>query len=106
MENLYLQINNGLPVNHPALENNLIQAFGHIPTGWEIFNRIELCELETFQMLEIPNPAYIKTDSGWTDAWFVREMTVEEREIKQRAIDEELELRKNKTPTIIPVTTI
>lgn len=106
MANLYLQIENGLPVNHPALEKNLIQAFGHIPTGWEIFNRVELYELETFQVLETPDPAYIKTDSGWTDAWFVRDMTVEEREIKQRAIDEEIELRKNETPTIIPVTTI
>lgn len=106
MEKLYLQIENGLPVNHPAFENNLIQAFGRIPTNWEIFNRIEFCEVETFQVLEIPDPAYIKTDSGWTDAWFVRDMTVEEREIKQRAIDEELELHKNKMSTLIPITTI
>jgi len=106
MAKLYLQIENGLPVNHPAFENNLIQVFGCVPRGWEIFNRIEFPELETFQVLEIPEVAYVKTDDGWTDAWFVREMTIEEKQIKQRLIDEEMATIGTEILPTIPVTTI
>ena len=39
--NLYIQIENGLPINHPAFEDNLIQAFGKVPDHWEEFVRVE-----------------------------------------------------------------
>ena len=106
MEKLYIQIKNNQPVNHPAFEENLIAAFGHVPIGWEIFNRIEFPELETFQVLEIPKPPYQKINGVWTDAWFVREMTIEEKEIKQRLIDEEMAAVRIKVLPTLPVTTI
>ena len=38
--NLYIQTENGQPINHPAFEDNLIQAFGEVPAHWAPFNRI------------------------------------------------------------------
>ena len=38
---LYIQVENGQPINHPAFADNLTQAFGQIPNTWEPFYRIE-----------------------------------------------------------------
>ena len=38
---LFIQIQNEQPVNHPVYDFNLIQAYGTIPQGWAMFNRIE-----------------------------------------------------------------
>jgi hypothetical protein len=106
MSKLYIQIENNAPINHPAFEENLISAFGKVPENWEPFSRIEFQEVGTFQVLEFPSPPYKKVNGVWTDAWYLREMTVEEKEEKQRIIDEAVALiRKEILPTI-PVTTI
>ena len=39
--NLYIETNNGQTINHPAFEDNLIQAFGSIPEHFEPFVRVE-----------------------------------------------------------------
>jgi len=39
--NLYIQVENGITKNHPAFEDNLIQAFGSVPQQWELFIRVE-----------------------------------------------------------------
>ena len=39
--NLYIETENGATKNHPAFEENLIQAFGSIPEHWEAFIRVE-----------------------------------------------------------------
>jgi hypothetical protein len=40
-DNLYIQIANGAPVNHPAFESNLIDALGAVPSDWAPFTRIK-----------------------------------------------------------------
>ena len=39
IENLYIRIENGIPVNHPVLESNLLQLFGEIPNNYFTFKR-------------------------------------------------------------------
>lgn len=81
---LYIQVENGQTVNHPAFEDNLIQAFGSVPTNWEPFNRIERPSTGIYEV--IPNePTYQKINGIWTDVWAVRPMTVEEKTAKQQA---------------------
>jgi hypothetical protein len=82
---LYIQIENGQPINHPAFEDNLIQAFGSIPEHWEPFTRIERPTLGVYQVLESDEPVYAKVDGVWTDVWSVRDITAEEKATKQQA---------------------
>jgi hypothetical protein len=82
---LYIQIENGKTINHPAFEDNLIQAFGAIPANWEQFNRIER-PTPIYQILESDEPVYAKVDGIWTDVWVMREMTMEEKTTKQQAV--------------------
>ena len=54
--NLYIRVENGQPVNHPSLEENLIQAFGEVPSNWEPFVRVVppfLGDYETFDDPEV-----------------------------------------------------
>jgi len=79
--NLYIQIENGQPINHPAFEDNLIHAFGSIPSNWEPFTRIHqpLDLLTTpFQKAEF---SYALGNDGktWQDVWTAVEITEEER---------------------------
>jgi hypothetical protein len=82
--NLYIEIENGQPKNHPAFEANLIEAFGSVPTQWEPFIRVEQPVLEEYEVLDPNEPTYEKVNGVWTDVWVLRSMTVEEKAIKNQ----------------------
>ena len=82
--NFYIETENGLTKNHPAFEDNLIQAFGSIPAHWEPFIRVER-PTGVYQILESEEVVYGKVNGVWTDVWAVREMTAEEKTDKQQA---------------------
>jgi len=84
--NLYIETENGVTKNHPAFEDNLIQAFGEIPSRWEPFTRVERPVLGIYQVLESDESVYVKVNGVWTDIWSVREMTTEEKTAKQQAV--------------------
>jgi hypothetical protein len=84
--NLYIETENGAIKNHPAFEDNLIQAFGSVPAHWEPFTRVERPVPGVYQVLESDTAVYTKVDGVWTDVWTVREMTAEEKTAKQQAV--------------------
>lgn len=84
--NLYIEIENGQIKNHPAFEENLIQAFGVIPEHWEPFVRVERPAIGMYQVLESEVATYTKVDGVWTDVWAVRDMTVEEKAAVQQSV--------------------
>ena len=84
--NLYIQIENGQPVNHPAIDDNLIAIFGIIPPNWEPFARVEKPVPNVYQVLDGEDPAYEKVNGVWTDVWPLRNMTVAEKTAKQQAV--------------------
>lgn len=83
---LYIETENGQTKNHPAFEDNLIQAFGSIPSHWEPFVRVERPALGTYQLLNSDEPTYEKVDGTWSDVWSVREMTEQEKLEKQQKV--------------------
>ena len=87
--NLYIETDsNGNPINHPAFEDNLLQAFGAIPAHWEPFNRVERPKLSIYQVLDSQESTYQKIDGVWADVWTVRDMTAEEKaNVQQLAKD-------------------
>jgi hypothetical protein len=84
--NLYIETQDGQPVNHPAFEDNLMQAFGALPAHWEPFTRVERPAPGVYQLLESEEAVYAKVDGVWTDVWSVRDMTAEEKTAKQQAV--------------------
>jgi hypothetical protein len=84
--NLYIETENGQTKNHPAFEDNLLQAFGAIPDHWEPFTRVERPIPTVYQVLESDEPVYTKIDGIWTDVWALRDMTAEEKAAKQQAV--------------------
>jgi hypothetical protein len=82
---LYIEIENGQIKNHPAFEDNLIQAFGAVPAHWEPFVRVERPAIGMYQVLESEAATYTKVDGVWTDVWSIREMTAEEKETTRQA---------------------
>ena len=84
--NLYIETENGQTKNHPAFEDNLIQAFGAVPTQWEAFIRVECPVPAVYQVLDSQESTYQKIDGVWTDVWALRDMTAEEKTAKQQAV--------------------
>ena len=82
---LYIETENGQVKNHPAFEDNLLQAFGRIPDHWEEFVRVERPVPTVYQVLESDEATYAKVNGVWTDVWAVRDMTSEESVAKQQA---------------------
>ena len=83
---LYIQVENGLPVNHPAVEENLIQAFSAVPENWEPFVRVEdPTRTNKTIVLTQPEPVYQKVDGVWCDVWLTRPKTMEELAEEKRA---------------------
>lgn len=83
--NLYIETENGATKNHPAFEDNLIQAFGSVPNNWEAFVRVERPIPTLYQTMD-DEPTYSKVDGVWTDVWSLRDMTAEEKLAKQQAV--------------------
>jgi hypothetical protein len=77
--NLYIEIENGQTKNHPAFEDNLIQAFGSVPENWEAFVRVEKPQTTLYEVLDIAESGYKKVDGVWKDVWVVRQMTESEK---------------------------
>lgn len=92
--NLYIETENGVTKNHPAFEDNLLQAFGAIPEHWEPFTRVERPIPDVYQVLESEQPVYEKVDGVWTDVWHLRDMTVEEKEAKQQEVQARFSARE------------
>jgi len=83
--NLYIETENGQCKNHPAFEDNLLQAFGQIPAHWEPFTRVPRPEVGVYEVLDSDQPTYQKVNGAWTDVWALRPMTDEEKTAKQQA---------------------
>lgn len=81
MMNLYIQVQDGQPINHPAFENNLLQAFGAIPENWEPFVRVQSPVPTIYQIFENPALVYQKVNNVWTDVWVLRDITEKEKVI-------------------------
>jgi len=84
--NLFIQIEDGQPINHPAFEDNLIQAFGAVPGYWEQFMRVKRPIPGIYEILEPDQPTYQKVDGVWTDVWSLRSMTESEIAAKQQPV--------------------
>jgi len=83
--NLFIEIENGEVKNHPAFKDNLIQAFGEIPTRYEPFIRVARPN-PLYQVLINDKPTYKKVDGVWTDVWDLCDMTAEEKTAKQQTV--------------------
>jgi hypothetical protein len=84
--NLYIETENGVAKNHPAFEDNLIQAFGTVPAHWVPFNRVARPVLGVYQVMVSEEATYELVNGVWTDVWTVREMTTEEKAALQQAV--------------------
>lgn len=83
---LFIKVENGNTVNHPAFEENLIQAFGQIPADWEPFVRLVPPTPGVYEELDFSASTYQKINGVWTDVWALRQMTPTEKFIKQQTI--------------------
>ena len=92
--NLFIQIEDGQTVNHPALEDNLIQAFGAVPDHWAQFVRVERPIPGVYEILEYNQPTYQKVDGVWTDVWLLRPMTETEIAAKQQIVKDDWVARR------------
>ena len=81
---LYIKVENGQTVDHPAFGDNLRQAFGEIPSNWQPFTRIERPILGVYEVLDSDTPTYQKVDGVWKDVWALRAMTAAEKAAKQQ----------------------
>ena len=81
---LYIEIENGAPKNHPAFEDNLLEAFGAIPAHWELFVHVPRPVPGVDEVLDSDVSTYEKINGAWTDVWVLRSITVEEKAIKDQ----------------------
>lgn len=82
--NLYIETENGKPKNHPAFEENLLQAFGVIPDNWVSFVRVERPVIDVYEVYE--GVTYELIGDSYNDVHHVRQMTEEEKTIKQNQV--------------------
>jgi hypothetical protein len=78
MQELFIEIRNGLPFEHPYLKENLMDFHGGIiPENFEPFNRI----VERPDLLDLfvkHETTYEKVDGVWSDVHNIVDMTEEE----------------------------
>lgn len=84
MENLYIQIENNQPVNHPVTGENLIHVHGLIPSNWVPFIRIPEPDHLTSSQTQKGVCTYTLSSDGvsWQDTWSAVDLTLEEMQNK------------------------
>ena len=90
--NLYIQLQNGEPVNHPILEDNLRQAFpemdlNNLPSDFARFERVIPGMPGPYEINE--GLTYEWVDGVVKDVHHIRAMTAEERTAKQDTVKAE-----------------
>jgi len=85
MMELFIQIRDGQPFEHPIFGDNFREAFPHIntddlPSEFAKFERIEAPLIGAYEVVE--GPTYQWVDGVVKDVWAVRAMTEEEKTAK------------------------
>jgi hypothetical protein len=93
MMELFIQIRNGQPFEHPIFGDNFRQAFpdidvNNLPPEFAKFERVERPMLGVYQAMIQDDPTYELVDGIWKDVWHVRDMTAEEKTITDQKIEE------------------
>ena len=87
--NLYIQLENGQPINHPILEDNLRHAFpemdlNNLPENFARFERVLGPRIGVYEINE--GATYEWVDGVVKDVHHIRPMTEEEQTAKQDAV--------------------
>lgn len=87
MQNLIIQMNNGVPEGHPMLLDNFIQAFPNIdlnslPSTFKYFQRVSRPNLGVYQVFDPVESVYELQGDIVTEVWKIRDMTIEEKQDK------------------------
>ena len=89
MTSLYIKIVDGMAVDHPILEENLVSAFPGINLDQlpSTFARFEKTPQPLFGVYELCEHAYAANTEGvYTDVWTVRPMTDHEKTQQQNTV--------------------
>lgn len=89
MINLYIEIKDGFPINHPIMEDNLLQAFpgidlDNLPGNFIRFIRVPKPNCKVYEVVD--GPFYRIIENICYDTWLTRDMTEKE---KQNRIEKE-----------------
>ena len=84
---LFIQLRNGQPFEHPILGRNFREAFPDVDVNNlpPEFARFERLQPPTLGVYEVCTTAYERVDNIYTDAHKVRRMSTEEKAAKQQA---------------------
>jgi hypothetical protein len=104
--NLYIQIKDGQPINHPIIETNMIQAYPdvdliNLPPEFARFNRYQMPTDLVTSPFQMPYNSYGLDADGvsYCDIWAVRDMDAGERQVRtrveQRSVDDEVKFFKD-----------
>lgn len=89
--NLFIKIKDGLPFEHPILEENFCETYpnvdiNNLPPEFARFERVERPNVGFYEVLVSETPSYELVDGVYKDVWHVRAMTAEEKEAKQQQV--------------------
>ena len=85
--NCYIQIKNGVPFEHPIMEDNFRQAFpdidvNNLPPEFARFTRKERVVEGTGERYQTMDSKYVQNGDAWEDEWHFRDMNEEEKEMR------------------------
>lgn len=88
---LYIQIKDGQPFEHPILGDNFRAAFpnvdvNNLPPEFARFERVLCPKLGPYETMASETPTYELVDGVYKDVWHIRDMTDEEKTAKQQAV--------------------
>lgn len=81
MMELFIQIENGLPINHPIVEKNFQEAFPHIDTNNlppEFARFVRVSEPDPIDGFKFVHDGYSLVGDAYQDVWLTVPLTPEE----------------------------
>ena len=88
---LFIRIKDGQPFKNPIFGDNFRQAFpdvdvNNLPPEFARFERVERPVLGVYEVMVSETATYELVDGVYKDVWHKRDMTLEEKTVKQQAV--------------------
>jgi hypothetical protein len=107
MDELYIKVVNGQPIDNPVYGSNLIQVYGNIPTEYQPFTRV--AQNVTPLIYQNVADSYQAVNGQWQDVWVISEQTTEQKaattaQIKANGLAQQQQLITNANTQIATLT--
>ena len=97
IEEMFIQVENGVAISHPFSKNNLMYCYGEIPSNfepykktkipneiWDVWHSIQDKDSHIIQSGDYDTNPYQKVDGVWVSNWHIKNINESDKKLQYK----------------------